>query len=405
MSCTEQNGTFSPNMDTETMNHDPRSPGDLAAAMLIASPKNPNAERTFPSSTLTIAGSLDEISDLLDKHLVITPQQACIVTLWIAHTYKFHEFQHTPRLAITAPEKQCGKSTLLNFLGELVSEPHKTDNITAASMFRRIEANPRVTFLIDEADTFLVENTEMRNVINSGFERPGSVTRNIRRNSEWVPADFSTFCPVAIAGIGSLPATIADRAIPISLKRRAHDEKVERLQRGDPILKTLKEQLLAWGQSTDLADHMNPDIPTALSDRQGDISIPLLAIADGAGGEWPQKAREALLAVFITHRANEDTAGIGSTLLADIRDIFAIDGQDFLPSKTICKLLEEKEGRLWPDYDRGKPINPNHLARLLAPFEIRPTNKRTEKGVLKGYWKSDFEDAWRRYTQNGDAPF
>jgi len=387
------------------MKHAPHPAGDLAATMPIDSPQNPKAERTFESSTLTIAGSLDEISDLLGKHLVITPQQACIVTLWIAHTYKFQAFQHTPRLAITAPEKQCGKSTLLNFLGELVSEPHKTDNITAASMFRRIEANQRVTFLIDEADTFLPDNNEMRNIINSGFERHGCVTRNIRRNGDWIPVDFPTFCPVAIAGIGRLPATIADRSIPIGLKRRADGETVVRLQRGDPILKKLKEQLAVWGNGADLAACMNPAIPAALSDRQGDISVPLLAIADSAGGEWPQKAREALLAVFISHRTNEDTAGIGSILLADIRDIFAMDGQDFLASQTICKLLSEKEGRPWPDYDRGRSLNPNHLARLLAPFEIRPTNKRTDKGVLKGYWKSDFADAWKRYIRNGDAPF
>ena len=362
-------------------------------------------EEQFQVGLPPLNDTLKQISDLLGKHLVITTQQACVVTLWIAHTHKFDEFQHTPRLAITAPEKQCGKSTLLNFLGELVSEPHKTDNITAASMFRRIEAKPQVTFLIDEADTFLPENNEMRNIINSGFERQGSVTRNIRRNGDWTPVDFPTFCPVAIAGIGSLPATIADRSIPISLKRRAYDETVVRLRHGAPTLKNLKEKLLLWSQIADLADHQDPDIPNALTDRQADICVPLLAIADSAGGEWPQKAREALLAVFITHRTSEDSAGIGSSLLADIRDIFAIVEQDFLPSQTICKFLAEKDGRPWPDYDRGKPFNPNHLARLLAPFEIRPTNKRTDKGVLKGYRKSDFEDAWKRYIRNGDAPF
>ncbi len=387
------------------MNHVPHSASDLAATMPIASPQNPKAERTFEASSFTIADILNEISEVLNAHLVIAQEQRVLVALWIAHTYKFHEFQHTPRLAITAPEKQCGKSTLLNFLGELVSEPHKTDNITAASMFRRIEANQRVTFLIDEADTFLPDNNEMRNIINSGFERTGCVTRNIRRNGDWLPVDFPTFCPVAIAGIGRLPATIADRSIPIGLKRRADGETVVRLQRGDPILKKLKEQLSAWGQSANLGDYLNPSIPAALSDRQGDISVPLLAIADSAGGEWPQNAREALLAVFSTHLTNEETAGIGSILLADIRDIFAMVGQDFLASQTICKFLAEKEGRPWPDYDRGRPFNPNHLARLLAPFEIRPTNKRTEKGVLKGYWKSDFEDAWKRYIRNGDAPF
>ena len=42
--------------------------------------------------------------------------------------------------------------------------------------------------------------------------------------------DFATFCPKAIAGIGKLPDTIADRAIPITMKRRAPGETVERFR-------------------------------------------------------------------------------------------------------------------------------------------------------------------------------
>jgi len=38
-----------------------------------------------------------------------------------------------------------------------------------------------------------------------------------------------------------------------------------------------------------------PAIPNELSDRQADISEPLFAIADAARGDWPQRARKALV--------------------------------------------------------------------------------------------------------------
>ena len=42
--------------------------------------------------------------------------------------------------------------------------------------------------------------------------------------------DFSTFCPKAIAGIASLPDTVRDRAIVITVKRRTRDETVQRFR-------------------------------------------------------------------------------------------------------------------------------------------------------------------------------
>ena len=43
--------------------------------------------------------------------------------------------------------------------------------------------------------------------------------------------NFSVYSAKALAGIGTLPATVADRSLPIRLKRRKRSEKVERLRR------------------------------------------------------------------------------------------------------------------------------------------------------------------------------
>jgi len=340
---------------------------------------------------------LDEISDLVSRHMVVLDAEAKVVALWVAHTHVFRSFQHTPRLAITSPEKQCGKSTLLKILSEICYNPLKTDNITAAAIFRAVSASDGMTMLIDEADTFFNGREEIRGILNSGFEETGSVSRTEASDGSYKPRHFSTFCPVAIAGIGLLPPTIMDRAVSVRLKRKAPGEKVERLPRPCPDFDRLKGLLKTWADSVDLSQHLNPDTPVSFEDRQTDISIPLLAIADSAGGDWPVAARVALTEIFGASGIGQQAASASTILLGDIRDVFTASGKDFLTSAIVCTALEEIEGHPWSDCNRGRPINPAELARMLAPFGIKPIQCRLTKPV-RGYRREDFEDAWLRYT-------
>ena len=87
-------------------------------------------------------------------------------------------------------------------------------------------------------------------------------------------------------------------------------------------------------------------------------------------------------------------------LLADVRSIFQTRKVDRLSSDQIVTDLCQFEGRPWPDYRRGNPINKHQVARLLEQFGIRPEPEpiRFEKGDRKrGYLLSAFEDAFARY--------
>jgi hypothetical protein len=121
---------------------------------------------------------------------------------------------------------------------------------------------------------------------------------------------------------------------------------------------------------------------------------PLLAIADVAGGEWPQRARRALQAI---QRTVEDDS-VRVQLLADIRAIFAEHKIDRLKSDKLIEALIAIEGRPWAEWKAGKPLSQNGLARLLKPLKIRPGTKRFPgENTAKGYYLSDFDDAFSRY--------
>jgi putative DNA primase/helicase len=347
-----------------------------------------------------LADVLDEAVDAVRRHIVLVPEAAEVIALWAAHTWVYQRFEHTPRLGITSPAPRCGKSTLLDILRDLSCRAVKAVNITASGVFRVVDKLAPLTLLIDEAETFLPANEELRGVLNSGYERASPVIRVVEIKGEHQPVCFHTFAPVALAAIGGLPSTLHDRALPIRLQRKGASEVVEKLRDNGnrERLLNLARKLSRWASELGAELQTSPAMPSALGDREADISVALIAIADAAGGGWPDRARRALLAVFERRIETDGLDDNGSKLLADIRDIFIMIGCAQLSSAAICEHLKTMEDRPWPELKNGKPITPTQLATMLRPYGLGPTNIRLDGcRVAKGYRREDFEDAWSRY--------
>lgn len=155
------------------------------------------------------------------RFLALPDHAAEALALWTVHTHTFDAGAITPRLALTSPKKRCGKSTALGVLQKLVPRPLPAANITAASFFRAVE-KWRPTVLVDEADTFLRGNDELRGILNAGHRRDGCVIRSVGDDHE--PRAFKVWAPVAIAMIGRLPDTLEDRSIVVSMRRKLPNE-------------------------------------------------------------------------------------------------------------------------------------------------------------------------------------
>jgi putative DNA primase/helicase len=164
---------------------------------------------------------LCDLSAAIRRHVVMPEHCADATALWVTHTYLLDVLQISPRLAVTSPEKGCGKTTLLDVLTSVVWRPLEVANATTSPIFRTIEM-ARPTLLLDEGDTFLQNNEELRGILNSGHRRGGSVLRTV--GDDFEPRQFATYAPCAIAMIGQLPGTLADRSITIELQRRLAGE-------------------------------------------------------------------------------------------------------------------------------------------------------------------------------------
>ena len=342
---------------------------------------------------------LDELTAIYRRYLILPSGAAEALALWTVHTYCIAAAEHTPRLGIISPTKRCGKTTLLRIIEALVARPLPAANITAAALFRSVEeAHP--TLVIDEADTFLKENEELRGILNSGHCRSGAwVVRVVGEAME--PRRFSTWAAAAIGLIGKLPATLEDRSIVIEMRRKTRCESVKRVRSRElealaaPIRRRLARWSKDWTIDDSLAEH-DPDIPEALDDRAADGWRPLLAIADAAGGAWPARARKAALALSAGRLEADDS--VGTMLLADLRTILDRDGADAIATEKLIEAITGMDDRPWSDYRRGRPITPRQVAALLGSFKIKSRNLKTGAGrVLKAYHRCDAEDAFSRY--------
>lgn len=339
-----------------------------------------------------LAELLRTLSATVRRFIVCEPDVAHAAALWAAFTWVHDAFQIAPLAVVTAPEKRCGKSEFRRLLAKFVNRPLEADGMSASVLFRGFNLW-KPTLLVDEYDTFVKDDEDLRGIFNAGHQRGGCIWRCVGEDHE--PARFDVFGPKLLAGIGSLPGTMMDRAIIFELRRKLAHEPVERLRYADAsAFDTLRRKLARFAQDhIDTLQTARPDMPEALNDRAQDNWEPLLAIADLAGGTWPELARAAALALSAD---KESTSSMATELLSDIREVFTETGMDKLFSFQLVGGLC-KDDRRWTTHNRGGNISVVQVARILNTFNITPKSMRIGHDNAKGYAKEQFVDAWARY--------
>jgi len=318
------------------------------------------------------------------------------LTLWTLGTYCYNAFSIFPKLLFSSPEKRCGKSTTMDALASLAHRALPTSNTSAAAIFRAVE-EWAPSLLIDEADTFLnsKDNSDMVGIINSGHRKSMAYVLRVV-GDDHRPKRFSTWAPMAIAMIKSPRDTIKDRSITLTLRRKLASEKVQRLP-ADLLEQSLpiRRQCLRWA-----TDHLkvlssaSTNVPEIGNDRAEDNWLPLLAIADSLGGDWPLQARHAMSQLESRQDESQDP---GTMLLGDIHTAFEDAGVDRLFTQELITALADMEDRPWCEWRGGKPITTPSLSKLLKPYDIKPRQFRRGYDNKRGYQLADFADAFARY--------
>lgn len=351
----------------------------------------------FPDGPRPLADILRDI-EAFGRQYVAFPSEAAVVAwvLWVAHAHIIKLCDSTPRLGIVAPEKQSGKTRLLEVTETLVPHPMRVANVSTPVLYRSIDSSKPPTVLIDEADAIFAKGRDfedLRSLVNAGHRRGNNVARMEGEGKAMKVREFRTFAAVALAGIGDLPDTIEDRSIILRMKRRAPHERVSRwrFRDGEAEGRTLRRELAAWASELESLPYV-PDEPSIV-DRKFEACEPMLAIADIAGDEWPARARIAL---------GEMTTGsstyvpLHARLLAHTWEVWPASSP-FMSTSDLIAALKGLDESPWGEDGPLHPsgLNPEKLAWLLRHYGVAPKHSADKR--TRGYHAGDFMDAWERY--------
>ncbi len=269
---------------------------------------------------------LSEMFNHITRHMHINSHDAVISVLWSAHTHIYNKFNHTPRMIISAPEPECGKTVLLfHMIGNFSNKVLPTDNLSPAVFFRLAEKY-EPTFLIDEGDVFLRQDSDLIAGFNNGFEPHGGVYRCVGDDHE--VRHFPTFAPLALAGIQlekKLPPATRSRAFIIHLERVSSEisdsDSWDKDEHQEGLLSTRKK-LSRWMHDNKLnIATLKPVLPKGLKNRSKDKWTPLFSIAQYAGGDWPAKVLDAYNKSIHSHDPTKS-----EQFLIDVRAVLPATG-------------------------------------------------------------------------------
>lgn len=377
------------------------SDGGQGKAIMLTDPEPlPEAE----ACELDGASLLQEVSDLFTSYLTLPDHAPTVLALWTVFTWVHDAFRVSPLLAVTSPERECGKTTLLSLLCAVVRKPFPSANATASSMFRLVDQHAP-TILADEVDKWLRRDDERMGLINSGWARHLATFTRTEGDKHEVRS-FSTWAPKALAGILTLPEEIAGRSIEIRMRRqtRAEGSRLKSL-RADAMsgFEPLRRKLYTWTQGVVAEGTLpmrNPELPEGFTGRLADNWHVLAAIAQTAGEEWPERCFDAATAFVAKGRESS----WGEQLLRDIGALFDDSQTDRLLLGKITAHLVQMEERPWGECSHGRAMSTHWLSRKLAGYNIPSKDVRTNAGKGNGYFREQFEEAIERYCGKNDKP-
>jgi len=370
------------------------------------------------SEPVVVEEVLEEIGQTLSRFVWMQPYQTRAVSLWIVLTYLHDAVSLLPLLAITSPDEECGKTTLMELLLYLTNRPIPASNISTAAIYRTIK-DDAPTLLLDEADTYMKEDEAMRGVINSGHKRAFAYVIRVI-NDDGDTGRLSTWCPKAIAMIGLPKPTILSRSIHIRLQRKDPKRKLEFLtDNHDKEFTELRAKIARLAKDIREKVREAPEV-NLLGNRAGNNWRPLFAIAREGGETWLEDAIES--AKGMQSKAAKDSGNFNRYLIASLGDLVrqtrqkqgkVKDAKFFL--RTDEDILNGTDGlnndKEAPWADLPNKLTARKLGQVLTEYEIESVRRDVEpdpknagtsdsgRKQARGYWSADLEKVARRYRK------
>jgi Protein of unknown function (DUF3631) len=366
---------------------------------------------------VSLTNSFTEMVELFRKWVFMTEPQAVAAVFWCATSYLAHLLEIQAYLAITAPTKQCGKTTLFTLISHFVRNVLVvSSNVSSAFAFRAIDKY-QPTLMVDEAQAAFQRNQDLAEIYNAGHVRRTAFVGRVEKvGEELVEKRFSTFCPKVMALKGKIKDdSLQDRVIEIRLARTVKgdldDDFWEVLNDQPEIFDPYRQRFVraVTDSLDDFKDHRHPSLPEFANGRTKQNWRPLWILAELADGDWCKKLQTAI--AECEKEAQQELSFTDYLLKSlrrfcekyqkrpevlarepELRDLIATD--DIVHYKT--GLNADKEA---PWKAKDGQLTAQKLGGELRAFKVRPHQKRIGEKTVRGYSHKALIKVFERYVK------
>lgn len=353
---------------------------------------------------------IEELELFFLRYLCLEPGVSLLLALWTLGTHLFpgpgqsedYVFDQYPYLHVTSPTKRAGKSRLGEIVDLVSARAQLTAGVTEGALFRMVQQE-RPTLIFDEAEPLNRRRSEragyLLSILNVGHRRGAKVVRCAKRSADggFELERYGVYCPKVIITIGDIPATLADRAICISMKRRTPDQELDTFlyRYVGPMAAGLRQQMECWAEKNREAVRAGyaAEPVSFLEDREAESWSPLFALCRVACVE--NLPRLENLAKRLSAGKEADDQDFGIQLLADIEAVFAEVKTDFISTTDLLSKLQAIEDSPWGE--PGRELTSHRLGKMLRPYKIKSERQGRRSDRMRGYSRASFEDAFSRY--------
>ena len=312
------------------------------------------------------------------RRFCILPDAAYLpLALWAVATHLPDAFDAFPYIALLSPAKRCGKTRVFEVLELLTSKAWHGTSATSAALFRMMEDVP--TLLLDEVEA--LGNSKPSEsaqavlaVLNAGHRKGATIPRC--DGPEHKVRHFPVYGPKAFAAIGTLPDTLADRCIHVTMQRKTPSQTVDRFLQGrakddaEPVRESLVEWAKAYQESVRCAYENMADLKF-LSDR--DLWMPLFAVCTVAEPERLDELQRCAVALSGAKAAGDVEDSLPLKLLADVKDSFQMLAAGSVDEQIDCGHGRVETRRCSVLADLSLIDNTENWASLRAVVRIQAT--------------------------------
>jgi hypothetical protein len=333
---------------------------------------------------------LDEVSTFV-KYLMWMPDEfADAMSLILAVSHARDAFTSVPQSLVTALKPKTGKTTLGMKIPLMLADlPFKVTKATTepAMMASFTDAEGTPNFVVDDAGKIFGESgmngrgTKLYGILADAYLDFATVSMSVNR----VKSEYPAFMTCFLNGLNNaVPDDIRTRCVEFRIKPKPPEIRMPNAS--SPAVRReaedLKEALHGWARSNirRMREFMNDgvlNVHPLLTDRLMEIWGPMFAVADAAGGDWPQRIMEAFLLMGLDAAERPAVFGYQQALLDTAKVINAAK----VPPTVIFAAELVPALRALPEGDRYRDADNGYLMKNLLPRALGAAENLTGRSM------------------------